>query len=66
MNVAWRPIHAIPMLTVLTQTAASTAHVGMALRAVDLTVQVFVIFTLALHYYVHVDYVVSCFRYSRV
>ena len=47
MNVAWKPIHAIPMLTVLTQTAASTAHVGMALRAVDLTVQVFMIITLA-------------------
>ena len=40
MNVAWRPIHAIPMPTALTQMAASTVHVERVLKAVDLTVQV--------------------------
>ena len=40
MSVNWRYIHAIPMLTVLTLMAASTAHVGRALKAMDSTVQV--------------------------
>ena len=31
-SVNWRYIHAIPMLTALTQMAASTAHVGKALK----------------------------------
>ena len=40
MSVNWRYILAVPMPTVLTQMAASTAHVGKALKAMDSTVQV--------------------------
>ena len=40
MNVNWRYIHAVPMPTALTQMAASTVHVGKALKAMDSTVQV--------------------------
>ena len=40
MNVNWRHIHAVPMLSVLTQTEASTAHVGKALKEMGSTVQV--------------------------
>ena len=42
MNVNWRHIHAIPMPTALTQMAASTAHVGKALKAMGSIVQVHV------------------------
>ena len=40
MSVNWRHIHAAPMPTVLTQMAASTAHVGKALKEMGSTVQV--------------------------
>ena len=40
MSVNWRYIHAIPVPTVLTQMAASTVHVGKALRVMGLPVQV--------------------------
>ena len=40
MSVNWRHIHAIPMPIALTQMAASTAHVGKALKEMGLTVQV--------------------------
>ena len=42
MNVNWRHIHVVPMPTVLTQKAASTAHVGRALKAMGSIVQVHV------------------------
>ena len=41
MSVNWRHIHAIPMPVALTQMAASTAHVGKALRVMGSTAQVF-------------------------
>ena len=40
MSVKWGHIHAIPMQTALTQTAASTVHVEMALKEMGLIVQV--------------------------
>ena len=40
MSVNWKHIHAIPMQTALTQRAALTAHVGMALKEMGSTVQV--------------------------
>ena len=40
MNVNWRYTHAVPMPTALTLMAASTAHVGKALRVTGSTVQV--------------------------
>ena len=40
MSVIWKYIHAIPMPTVLTQTAASTVHVERALKVTVSTVQV--------------------------
>ena len=40
MSVNWRYILAVPMPTVLTQMAASTAYVGKALKVMDSTVQV--------------------------
>ena len=40
MSVKWGHIHAIPMPTVLTQMAASTAHVRKALKEMDLIAQV--------------------------
>ena len=40
MSVNWRHTHAMSMPTVLTQKVASTAHVGMALKEMGLTVQV--------------------------
>ena len=40
MSVKWGHIHAIPMQTVLTQTAASTAHVEKALKEMGLIAQV--------------------------
>jgi len=39
-NVNWRHFHAIPMPTVLIQMAASSAHVWLDLKAMDLIVQV--------------------------
>ena len=41
MSVNWGHIHAILMQTVLTQTAASTAHVEKALKEMDLIAQVY-------------------------
>ena len=40
MSVNWRYTHAVPMLTALTQMAASTAHVGKASKEMGSTVQV--------------------------
>ena len=40
MSVKWEPIHAVPMLTALTQMAASTAHAEKALKEMGLTAQV--------------------------
>ena len=40
MSVTWRPIHVIPMPTVLIQWVASTAHVQKALKEMESTVQV--------------------------
>jgi len=42
MSVHWRCTHVIPMQTVLIQMAASSAHVWLDLKAMDLTVQVIV------------------------
>ena len=40
MSVNWKHIHVAPMPTALTQMAASTVHVGKALKEMDSTVQV--------------------------
>ena len=40
MSVNWRHIHAAPMLTALTQMAASTVHVQRVLKEMGSTVQV--------------------------
>ena len=39
-SVNWRHTHAVPMPTVLTLMAASTAHVGKVLKEMGSTVQV--------------------------
>ena len=41
MSVNWGHMHAIPMETVLTQTAALTVHVEKALKEMDLIAQVY-------------------------
>ena len=43
MNVSWRHIHVVPMPTVLTLMAATTAHVGKVLKEMGSTVQVYTI-----------------------
>ena len=53
MSVNWRYIHAIPMLTALTQMVASTAHAGKALKAMGTTVQVHTIHMPHKHHCVH-------------
>ena len=40
MSVNWRPMHVIPMQTAPTLMAASTVHVGKALKEMGSTVQV--------------------------
>ena len=43
MNVSWRHIHVVPMPTVLTLMAATTALVGKVLKEMGSTVQVYTI-----------------------
>ena len=47
-SVNWRHTHAMFMPTALTQMAASTAHVGKALKEMGSTVQVYTIIIIVL------------------